>query len=543
MIELRGVLLVLASLLVLVYARVSLDISASSGRLLILVPNLVTLGIFGIAFYKFYFTLKEQTKLAYNEIIEAGFLLFALTLLPLVAVFGPGDNIDNPFIEWPLRLAILLATYIPFKRLTNYIQLNKARSEVPEVSPAPEPIPETTPPADIEINLKNRFEHTHILGGTGSGKTQLIQYLISKDLGDDCTIIVIDNQRQMINKLARLGQEMALISPRYPLALNLFARPRADTTVSLLKYVMAGLMESPLTPKQELIFEFGIQLMLVTPRATINTFRQLLDAHQPDLTYVSRLDNIGREFFETQFMDRSFDQTKKEISWRIWSLLKNPTLAEMFTAETNKVNITRELHRKLILIDTDIDKLQEYSGFFGRFFIAQLLEAAQARFVGQHRPVYVYIDEAYYYFDQNIASMLETARKAKIGLIMAHQYLGQITEPKMRDAIMSLTSTKFASSLSPSDAHSMAQAMHTHVDNINRQRKLQFALWQRGEGAIQEVGVPTGIIESYPTYPIPDELMRNRYARSENESPIVVEEPKKPEQPFPVRGMPRKPPV
>jgi hypothetical protein len=215
----------------------------------------------------------------------------------------------------------------------------------------------------------------------------------------------------------------------------------------------------------------------------------------------------------------------------------------MFTSPTNKVEISREINRRLILIDCDVDKLQEYSGFFGRFFIAQLLELAQARFVGNHKPVYVYIDECYYYLDQNIASMLETARKAKMGLIMAHQYLGQITEPKMRDAIMALTSTKFASSLSPSDTYAMAQAMHCHVDVINRQRKLQFALWQRGDIWPEpfEIQVPAGVIESYPTYPIPDELMRNRYAQSEKRAPEVTEPPEEPKT-FPTfKPRPRKP--
>lgn len=357
------------------------------------------------------------------------------------------------------------------------------------------------------ITLKNRFEHTHILGGTGQGKTQLIQYLISRDLEEDCTVIVIDNQRQMIPKLAQLGYDMQYLSPRYPLALNIFDMQRSHTTASLLQYVLSALMNAPLTPKQELIFQFGVSLVLAH-RGNIRMFQHLLGGAHFD---TSILDETSQLFFETNFYTKQYEQTRQEISWRIWTLLKNPILRDMFNAEHNRCQL--EIDRKLILIDTDVDLLQDYSGLVGRFFLAQLLQLAQHRFQGSHRPVYVYVDECYSYLDSSVVSMLETARKAKIGLILAHQFLGQITEPRVREALMSLTATKYAGGLSPSDSHAMAQAMHTkHTEFIDNQKKLNFALFMRGEGRYS-IQVPTGFIENLPTQPVPDDLMIARYGR------------------------------
>lgn len=374
----------------------------------------------------------------------------------------------------------------------------------------------------LQVGLKNRFEHAHILAGTGAGKTQLIQYMISEDLKEDCTVVVIDNQRQMIPKLASLGVDMQYISPHYPLALNLFDMPQGHHTAPLLQYVLSGIMEAPLTPKQELIFQFGVTLMLAH-KGNIGTFQRLLEGEQFDLSVV---DDTTRRFFETEFYNKGrdgYESTRKEINWRIWSLLKNPVLRDMFAAKENRCAL--ELNRKLVLIDTDVDLLQNYSAMFGRFFIAQLLQAAQHRFQGDHKPVYVYIDECYFYLDQNIASMLETARKAKIGLIMAHQFLAQITEPRVSSALMSLTSTKFAAQLSPSDASQMAQAMHTTPDFIRRQEPLNFALWQKGQQTLA-IAVKPGIIESMPsTMPDHDEMVR-RYGRSPDETP-----PPPPEEP------------
>ena len=393
--------------------------------------------------------------------------------------------------------------------------------------------------AELGISLQNRFEHTHIIGGTGHGKTQLIQYLIARDLEEDCCVVVIDNQRQMIPKLAAFGVDMAYISPHFPLALNLFDFPRGHTTIPLLQYVLSALMEAPLTPKQELIFQFGVALVLAL-NGNIMTFLRVLEDERFDL---SGVDDTTRLFFEKNFYERQYQQTKQEISWRIWSLLKNPILRDMFTADVNKVKLEQELNRKLVLIDTDVNLLQSYSGLFGRFFLAQLLQAAQNRFAGAQRPVYVYIDECYFYLDRSIVSMLETARKAKMGLILANQYLGQITEPRVREAIMSLTATKYAGGLSPSDSRAMAEAMRTKNDFIDNQRKLNFLLYMRGRPNPRQdlfdelkyetglnawgkqilhdasnahnvsIRVPVGIVEKMPKHDVPIDTMIERYGR------------------------------
>jgi hypothetical protein len=279
---------------------------------------------------------------------------------------------------------------------------------------------------------------------------------------------------------------------------------------------------------------------MLAVKGNITTFQALLDGERFDLT---DLDETSRLFFETEFYGREYESTRKEISWRVWSLLKNETMRKMFTASTNECQL--DLSQKLILIDTDIDILQDYSGMFGRFFLAQILQVAHARFTGSKRPLYVYIDECYFYLDRSVTSMLETARKADIGLILAHQYISQITEPKTASALMALTSTKFAAQLSPSDAHSMAQAMRTTADYINALPKLNFALWQRGEQTAS-VTVPVGVIEAMAVHapppvkplPPPPETTKDKL---EFPAEYIPREPTKPAAKKPPAPTPPKP--
>ena len=87
----------------------------------------------------------------------------------------------------------------------------------------------------FSIPTSSRFEHTHIVGGSGHGKTQLLQNLILTDLSlvaeGSASLIVIDSQGDMfrkVSKLAAIGEiseRVVLIDPTEifsPPALNLF---------------------------------------------------------------------------------------------------------------------------------------------------------------------------------------------------------------------------------------------------------------------------------------------------------------------------------
>ena len=80
----------------------------------------------------------------------------------------------------------------------------------------------------FSIPFRSRFEHFHIVAGSGHGKTQLLQYLIQEDLERDASLCVIDSQGDLIANVSRLkavNDRLVLIDPtdiEYPPALNLF---------------------------------------------------------------------------------------------------------------------------------------------------------------------------------------------------------------------------------------------------------------------------------------------------------------------------------
>jgi len=92
----------------------------------------------------------------------------------------------------------------------------------------------------------------------------------------------------------------------------------------------------------------------------------------------------------------------------------------------------------------------------------------------------VYIDEASDYFDQNIGIILSQARKYRVGMTLAHQYLGQLGTGGLMDAFDANTSIKLAGGVSAKDARTFSNQMNCAPELVQDQPKGTFATAIRG---------------------------------------------------------------
>jgi hypothetical protein len=389
----------------------------------------------------------------------------------------------------------------------------------------------------FSIPFPARFEHTHIIGGTGHGKTQLLQFLINHDLvrarGDNRSVIVMDSQGDLIRTISRLkyfspdaegslSDRFVLIDPtdvEHPVALNMFDFNRSrlsgyapldrekvlNATVELYEYFFGALLGAELTQRQGLIFRYLARLLIEVPGATIHTLRELMEDGEKFLPHMEKLQGTARAFFATRFFDASFRETKKQILARLWGVLSNTALERMFSHKESKIDCFELMNSgKIVLINTAKDLLgQDGAAIFGRFFIALITQAAvQRSAIPAHKrePCFLYLDEAQEYFDTNIGNLLTQARKYKVGLVFAHQSMDQLGA-ELRASVLSNTTIKFAGGVSAKDASLLAAELRTEPDFLRAQvRKgatAQFACHVRNfTGKAISVSIPLGFVES-----------------------------------------------
>ncbi|MBJ7533311.1 ATP-binding protein [Rhodomicrobium vannielii ATCC 17100] len=416
----------------------------------------------------------------------------------------------------------------------------------------------------IVIPNETRFEHHWIVAGSGHGKTQTLQYLIAHDLDrvarSEASVIVIDSQGDLIKNIAGLAacapggvleDRLCLIDPtdiEYPVALNLFdvsidrineysALDRERLTNSVLElydFVIGSLLSAELTQKQGIVFRYIMRLMLHIPDANIQTLRQLMEpgASERFKPQIEKLSGTARAFFDNEFNSKQFEETKRQVARRLYGILENQTFERMFSHPRNKLDLFSEMNGgRVILINTAKELLKQTgTEILGRFFIAMIAQAAQERAVlpkSERLPCFVYIDECQDYVDANVALILEQARKFNVGLILAHQYVGQLS-PKLQESFAANTSVKFAGGVSDKDARALSHMLRTTPEFIESQRKGTFAAFVRN---VTDRGLalqfPFGFLEQLPRstkaeFAALRDAMRKRYAVHYSEVEQVI---------------------
>jgi hypothetical protein len=328
---------------------------------------------------------------------------------------------------------------------------------------------------------ERRFEHQWLMAAPGYGKTTLLSAYIKADLErvarNECSILVMDSQNTLCPDIARLkcfapGQPMhdrlIYIEPsvKYPPALNIFARDQKRfsgldeddqyalnmSTLEMMDFFLSSMLNLSLTDKQNIPFRFIIQALLKIPNATIFTLHRLLQndgyAHFRDRGELKGLAPEVRAWFEEHYRKRErgegkdiFTESREEVAYRIEALYADPLFSKMLGYPERKLDLFTELQRgKVIVINTLKGRLRKGVEPWGRFFLAQLLQAVEERSLvlrGRTTPTFAYIDEGGDYIsrEQNIKTIFTQARKQKVGMTIAHHYDHDIQEPLVTAAL------------------------------------------------------------------------------------------------------------
>jgi hypothetical protein len=419
----------------------------------------------------------------------------------------------------------------------------------------------------FSIPRPSRFEHLHLLAGSGHGKTQCLQLFILEDLAraeqERFGFALLDSQGDLINKLTRLNvfnpdqgalaDRLILIDPNdlsHPVALNLFDydlerfkdfEPAEREKIfhgvlELYRYIFSSLLGAELTQKQGVVFTNLARAMLAIPKPTLFTFYDFVEDGRQFKEYIERLDTLPRRFFETQFFTPTYSETRKQIITRLLGILSQPVFEKMFGSEQNKIDLFGAMQDgKIIVINTAKDLLKsEGSSMFGRFFIALIAQATQARASlppKDRTPFHLYIDEAQEYLDQKTAELFNQGRKYNVGVAVAHQNLDQLTT-ELRATLHASTAIKLVGGANYKDAASFAREMNTTPEHIQSMRKrahaTEFACFVRHHTPrAVSITVPFGVMERAPMMPAPAymKLLNDNRARVSGAPSLAREVP------------------
>lgn len=316
--------------------------------------------------------------------------------------------------------------------------------------------------------------HTLVLGPTGSGKSTVLLNLITHDLLDNRSVVVIDPKADLIrDTLARIPEhridDVVVLDPSSPnpvgfnpLALNgLPPHLVADHALS----VLGGLF-APLGPRTYDLLNASL-LTLTYANRSLTDLPPLLTDPALRRSVVGWLPaDAGLEGFWAQFESYSPQQAAEVIGptlSRLRQLLLRPGIRSMLSGQRVNFSLDELFARPRILL-VPLNKGitgAEAARLVGALLTSSLWQTALAQAAKPQRvrrPVHIYVDEVQDYLrvGTDLADALAQSRSLGVAWHLAHQYRKQLT-PDIRAAIDSNARNKIVFGLSSDDARELAQ--------------------------------------------------------------------------------------
>jgi len=337
------------------------------------------------------------------------------------------------------------------------------------------------------IRRDDRRRHIYVIGKTGMGKSTLLENMIFSDIQAGKGVAVIDPHGDLIEAVLRFvpaerTNDVILFDPadkEYPMAFNMLSCDNdeqgtlvASGLMSVFKKLwpeaFSGRMEYILRNTLLALIEAGNQSMLGIMRMFSDpVFRAKILEH---------VDNhMVKSFWEDEFTswsEKYQTEALAAIQNKIGQLLSTPLIRNIIGQVTSKLDIRHAMDSgKIILMNLSKGKLgEDNSAFLGSMFVTKFQLDAMSRAdipEKERRDFYLYVDEFQNFATESFATILSEARKYRLNLTMAHQYVGQLLigdkSTALKDAVFGNVGSIVSFQIGSDDAEPMSEQFEEMV--------------------------------------------------------------------------------
>ena len=329
---------------------------------------------------------------------------------------------------------------------------------------------------DIYLGLKDRRRHMYIIGKTGTGKSEFLKEMILQDVEAGYGVCAIDPHGEFVEDILQLMppervEDVIYFNPSdldRPMGLNMMEADTEEQRHFVVGSII-GLMYKLYDPHRTGIigprFEHAIRnAMLTIMYQKGTTFIELVRIMTDDKYLKTMLplikDQVVKRYWTDQ-MAQTSDFHKSEVLDYIVSkfgrFITNKTMRNIIGQADSAFNFRQAMdEKKVILCNLSKGILgEEDAKFLGLILVPKVLTAAMSRQdipMDQREDFFLYVDEFQNYATDDFAVILSEARKYRLNLIVANQYVGQIDE-EIKNAIFGNVGTMVSFRVGVTDAN------------------------------------------------------------------------------------------
>ncbi len=384
---------------------------------------------------------------------------FTLNTEELATIFHfPNKTVETHHIKWLTAKNAPAPNLIPSQGL--FLGKSVYRGEV----------------RNVYMNLKDRQRHMYIIGKTGTGKSEFLKEMIMQDIESGQGVCAIDPHGEFVEDILQMipperAEDVIYFNPSdstRPMGLNMMEADTEEQRHFVVSSVI-GLMYKLYDPHRTGIigprFEHAIRNAMLTIMCKEgSTFIELVRA-LTDQKFVEELlplvkDPVVKRYWTDQ-MAQTSDFHKSEVLDYIVSkfgrFVTNKTMRNIIGQPFSAFNFRKAMdEKKIILCNLSKGILgEEDAKFLGLILVPKVLTAAMSRQdipMEQRQDFFLYVDEFQNYATEDFATILSEARKYKLNLIVANQFIGQIDE-EVKNAVFGNVGTMVSFRVGVTDAN------------------------------------------------------------------------------------------
>ncbi|MBD3248154.1 type IV secretion system DNA-binding domain-containing protein [Candidatus Falkowbacteria bacterium] len=326
------------------------------------------------------------------------------------------------------------------------------------------------------IKEDDRRRHMYLIGKTGMGKSTVMENMIVYDIRAGKGVAVVDPHGDLAEKVMQYIPEerikdVVYFNPAdmdFPIAFNIVEQ--VDVRVrhlvaSGLVGVFKKLWADSWGPRLEYILRNAILAILDYPDSTLlGVVRMLSDKSFRKKVMASVQDPVVRAFWEKEFAgyaDKFASEAVSPIQNKVGQFLSSALIRNIVGQKRSAIDMREVMDSgKILILNLSKGHIgEDNSALLGAMMITKIQLAAMSRVnipESERKDFYLYIDEFQNFSTESFATILSEARKYHLDLIMAHQYMEQLSED-VRAAVFGNVGTMVCFRVGATDAEELVK--------------------------------------------------------------------------------------
>lgn len=393
------------------------------------------------------------------------------------------------------------------------------------------------------IKADDRRRHMYLIGKTGMGKSTILENMIIEDIRAGKGVAIVDPHGDLAEKVIQFIpshriNDVVYFNPsdmEFPIAFNVVehVEPHLRHLVaSGLLGVFQKLWADSWGPRLEYILRNAILAVLDYPGSTLLAVTRMLSDKAFRKKVVEKIqDPVVKSFWVNEFAgyaDKFASEAVSPIQNKVGQFLSSSLIRNIVGQVKSSIDVRQIMDEgKILIMNLSKGRIgEDNSALLGSMMITKIQLAAMSRVdIPEHerRDFYLYVDEFQNFATDSFANILSEARKYRLNLIMAHQYVEQLGE-KVKPAVFGNVGTLIVFRVGAADAEELVKEFtptFTEEDIVNLP-KYEFYLKLMIDGVASDPfsarGLPpltedekTGNVEKVIN------VSRERYARGRRE--------------------------